>query len=148
MAQITIQVSATVDDLDGGKLPIRKTKSVTYTSKHEAEKTISDTTAVTLWDPINDAVGATVFSVLWFNTNATAGVDLEFGCGATDTAVNFWSHRVVDGLPFVLGDDGAFRNQTTTTGALTAATDFVNINRIRVVNPTASTTVTVHLILG
>lgn len=147
MAQITITTGVTIDDLYSGKLPVRTSKSVSYTSKHEVEKTITDTSPVTLWDPINDAVGATVFSALYFSTNATAGVDIEFGCGATDTAVNFWTHRVVADLPFLLGDDGAFRNQTATTGALTAATDFVNINRIRAVNPTTSTTVTVRLIL-
>ena len=146
MAQITITTAITVDDLNSGKLPMRTSKSVSYTSKHEVEKTIADTSAVTLWDPLNDSVGATVFSVAAIYTNATAGVDIEFGCGATDTTVNFWSHRVVDGLPLFLGDDGSFR-QTTTIGAFTAATDFVNINRIRAVNPTASTTVTVRLIL-
>lgn len=147
MAQITIQTAVAVDDLFSGKLPVRTSKTVTYTSKHDVEKTITDTTAVTLWDPISDAVGATVFSALVFWTNATAGVDLEFGCGATSASVNFWSHRVVADLPFLLGDDGGFYNQTTTTGALTAASDFVNINRIRAVNPTTGTTVVVRLIM-
>lgn len=147
MAQVTVTTKITVDGVFSNKDALTTSYSDTYTEKFDQEFALSTTSAVTLWDPISDAQACTDFSTLVILTDATAGVDIEFGCGATAASVNFWTHQIRDDLPFMLNNSGSFRNQTATTGALTAATDFVQINSIRAANPTASMTVNVRLIL-
>lgn len=147
MAQISVTTKITVDGVFSNKDTGSTSYTDTYTESYPIERSLADTSAVTLWDPIADAVPCTDFTTLIIQTNATAGVDIEFGCGASAASVNFWTHRVLSDLPFFLNSSGSFRNQTTTDGALTAATDYVQINKIRAVNPTTSTTVTVRLIL-
>ena len=146
MAQITIATNVTVDDTFSGRLPVRVSRTITYTAKHEVEKVLSTTTPVTLWDPINDGVGATQFTGCYITSNSTVGADIEFGAGATSVAVNFWTERVGSGMPILKGFGQAYQ-QNDTTGSIGAATDFLYINRIRANNPTTSTSVTVRIIL-
>lgn len=147
MAQVTVTTKITVDGVFSNKDVTSTSYSDTFTEKFDKEFTLTDTSAVTLWDPINTATQVTDFTTLICITDATAGVDIEFGCGATAASVNFWSEQVKSDLPIFKNSSTSFRNQTTTSGALTAATDAVQINSIRAVNPTTSTTVTVRLLL-
>lgn len=147
MAQISVTTKITVDGTFSNKDTVSTSYTDTFTEKFDKEFTLTTTSAVTIWDPISDNPQVTDFTTCLVQTNATAGVDIEFACGVTAASVNFWTQQVRSDLPIMFNASGSFRNVTTTDGALTAATDFVQINKIRACNPTASTTVTVRLIL-
>lgn len=128
--------------------PASKTITVSYTRKHESIQSLTTTDATTVWDPYTVTNPVTVFAaMLAYCSGGTA--DLELGVTVTSATAGQprWSTvRLTSSAPFFLADDAAYDNHST-SGAIGAATNAASINKIRVQNPTVSTTVNVRIVL-
>lgn len=145
MAQITIKTTVIVDDVFSGKESLPSaTFTQTYTEMYRQNFSLADTLPVVAWNPNTASAAVTAFSLMYVRTDATAGVYIENGVSSTGTGAAWNSALIVAGVPFMLGADDAYHDESTTAafGNVLGVTD-----KIRFVNPTASTTVNVTLVL-
>ena len=146
----TFRLEWKVSDTDpfAALFPVNKTISVSYTRKHEYIGALAVTDPTTVWDPFTVTNPVTVFAAL-FAYCAGGVADLELGVSVTSATAGQprWSTvRLTTSAPFFLADDNGYDNHST-SGAIGAATNAANINKIRVQNPTAGSTVNVRIVL-
>ncbi len=142
-----LKMTTTIEDTDpfSSIEPLKKTFTVAYTNKVEQVHALSDTLPVTAWDPQSTTSPATIFAALMMLSDGTCYAELGINTDDAGTdAAQFNSFTLSPGLPFMLGADDAYGDHTT--GAALAGT-LDTIDKIRLVNPTASSTVNVKIIL-
>lgn len=141
----SLVVKTTITDTDpfSSVEPTTKTLTVAYTQKQEIVLSLSDTVAVTAWDPLTSTSAVQDFDGLTVLSDGT--VDIELGANTSSAATmgaQFWVERIAANAIKVLGADDSFGVHLTSAAlGQTAAV----INKIRFVNPNASTTVNVLL---
>ena len=145
MAQIQVVTRVTIDDEFGGIEPLPvSTFTQTYTEMYRQTFSLATTAPAVAWNPVSASAAVTAFAVLYARTDATAGVYLELGTDSSGTGAAWNSHLVMKDIPFILGADDSYQDNSTTAA-------FGNVlgvvDKIRLLNPTASTTVSVKLIL-
>lgn len=123
--------------------PTTKTVTVSYTAKSEKVFTLTDTEPVVAWDPLSSTSAVQDFDGLYVLSDGS--VDMELGvdvAGVGTDAAQFWVERIAANAPKFLASDDSFGLHIT--GGALGQTAKV-INKIRFVNPNASTTVNVVL---
>lgn len=141
MASVTVTVKAQITNPLGDVEPITSAVyTQTFTAKYDQTWSISDTVAVTAWDPTAATAAATNFDFLYIETDATAGVHAEFVTNKGSTAAATDTKLVMKNLPLMLGSDDSF-SASGFAGSLDV------IDKISFVNPTNGTAVSVRLIL-
>jgi len=147
MASLKFESTLTDTDPFSAVDPVSQTITVTYTQKEEKNLALSTTSPVVVWDPATSSSPATIFAALYAVADGTA--DLELGATSSATAAGaavFFSVRLVAGAPFFLGADDSYTPHIT-DAALHATQGATTIDRVRLLNPTASTTVNVRIVL-
>jgi hypothetical protein len=141
MANVTVTTKVQITNPLGDVEPITAALyTQSYTARLDQTYSLSDTVAVTAWDPTAATAAATNFDFLYIETDATAGVHAEFVTNKGSTAAATDTKLVMKNLPFLLGSDDSF-SASGFAGSLDV------IDKISFVNPTNGTTVSVRLIL-
>ena len=141
MANVTVTTKVQITNQLGDVEPITSALfTQSYTARFDQTYSLSDTVAVTAWDPTAATAAATNFDYLYIETDATAGVHAEFVTNKGSTAAATDTKLVMKNLPLMLGSDDSF-SASGFAGALDV------IDKISFVNPTNGTTVSVRLIL-
>ena len=126
---------------------VTKTITVTYTAKEEKNFALSTTSPVVVWDPAAASSPATIFAALYAVSDGTA----DLGLGATDSAAGtdaaqYFSVRLAAGAALFLGADDTYGTHTT-DAVFHATQTATTIDQVKVLNPTASTTVNVRVVI-
>ena len=145
MAQMQVVTRVTIDDEFGGTEPLQtSTFTQTYTEMYRQTFSLATTTPAVAWNPVSASAAVTAFAALYARTDATAGVYIELAANSAGTGAAWQSHLIMKDCPLILGADDSYEDNSTTAA-------FGNvlgvIDKIRLLNPTASTTVNVKLIL-
>jgi len=134
----------------GSVRPLTKTFTVSYTTKVHYQNSLGDTLPVVAWDPQNVTSAATIFAFLLAHC-AGGDCDLELGTNTDDVATDaaqFFTLRLTTSAPLILGADDSMADHTTFGAISVAAASLDTIDRIRVVNPSSSTTVSISIVLA
>ena len=147
MAQLQFESTLTDTDPFSAVDPVTQTITVSYTSKVEQNYALSTTSPVLVWDPGNASSPATVFAGLYAVSDGDADLELGATISAVGTdAAGYFSIRLAAGAAFFLGADDTYF-PAITDAAFHATQSATTIDRVRLLNPTASTTVNVRIVL-
>ena len=147
MAQMSIQTQLTIEDDTGRRYmyPFGRTFVDMAEIKQPTQIIIGTDSQETIYDYTTDSSeqldGFTVLVLVTMNGT----LDVEFTANEGHTDEELCTHRLVTGVPFVLGSDASYYNHAANNA--TAGTLDVT-NKIRVRNLDASNTVTLMMAMG